>query len=56
VKPGLKEKHYRDFGAAFIETLAAAGEDDEDTLNAWRCLFRRGTDYMLGYMKLGDRG
>jgi hemoglobin-like flavoprotein len=46
-KLGLKEKHYRDFSAAFIETLKAAGEDDEDTLNAWRCLFRRGTEYML---------
>lgn len=44
---GLGEKHYKDFSHAFIATLQAVGEDDEDTLNAWRCLFARGTEYML---------
>ena len=40
-KLGLEERHYLEFGAAFVATLRAVGEDDADALNAWRHLFDR---------------
>ena len=44
---GLEKKHYEEFTSAFIETVRAIGEEDKDTLNAWACLFERGTDYLI---------